>query len=134
MAEAFLALCKHATSTSKRALYFHQGRAAALRALERDPADVSANLALGAFSLHTPRAFGGSVPKAIPFLERVLEKVPTHRGASLLLAEAYFRSDRDEEYGVLLASLRDRAPALARYLCEELLPRMAPEEIQSNDG
>lgn len=89
LAECFLARCSQATSTAKRALLFHQGRAAALRSLEADPGNVSANFAMGSFALHTPRAFGGSLARAVHHLGRVLETEPRHEGARLLLVRAY---------------------------------------------
>lgn len=88
LAECYLARCSQATSTAKRALLFHQGCAAASRALKADPDNVSANFAMGSFALHTPAAFGGSLERAVSHLRRVLEVEPRHRGARVLMAQA----------------------------------------------
>jgi hypothetical protein len=123
VAESYLAQCNQASSTAKRALYHHQGRAAAWRALAADADEVSANFALGAFALYTPVAFGGSFRQAIPHLERAVHAEPLHAGARWVLTQAYQRAGRQAEYTASLARLWREAPGLAERLSADPPPR-----------
>ena len=115
VAEAYLALCKQAKSTAKRALFFHQGRAAARRALRADPDNVSAHLALGSFFLHVPPSFGRSLDRAVAHLGRAVEIEPLHRGARMLLAEAQFLQGDASAYAATMKELRD-CPPLRQFI------------------
>lgn len=115
LAEACVSQCARA-STPLRVLLYERGRRAALRALDRDPECTAAHYALGMQSLFTPEAFGGAPARAIPHLERVLQREPAHLGARMALAEAYARAGRADAFRRERDRLRARAPAVARQL------------------